>query len=167
MSMIQSAAAIVSSSCSTTMIVLPRSRRRISVSISLVLSRWCRPMLGSSRMYSTPVRPEPICVASRMRCASPPARVARGPVQRQIAQADVEQEAEARPDLLDDLPPDDLLPVGQVQRLEPAVRLLDAQGAQVADVDAAEQHGQRFRLQPLALADGAGLVRSGTAPAIP
>ena len=29
-------------------------------------------MLGSSRMYSTPCNPDPICVASRMRCASPP-----------------------------------------------------------------------------------------------
>ncbi len=36
------------------------------------LSRWCRPMEGSSRMYMTPVRPEPTWLASRMRWASPP-----------------------------------------------------------------------------------------------
>jgi hypothetical protein len=32
-------------------------------------------MLGSSRMYSTPTSREPICVARRMRCASPPLSV--------------------------------------------------------------------------------------------
>ena len=76
MSTIQSAARIVSSSCSTTMSVFPRSRSRSSVRIRRALSRWCRPILGSSRMYSTPVSPEPIWVASRIRCASPPDSVA-------------------------------------------------------------------------------------------
>ena len=46
----QSAARIVSSSCSTTRTVLPRSRSRSSVSISRSLSRWCSPIDGSSRM---------------------------------------------------------------------------------------------------------------------
>ena len=32
-------------------------------------------MLGSSRIYSTPTRLEPICVASLILCASPPDRV--------------------------------------------------------------------------------------------
>ena len=50
MSRIQSAARMVSSSCSTTSSVLPRSRSRLSVRISRALSRWCSPMLGSSRM---------------------------------------------------------------------------------------------------------------------
>ena len=50
MSTIQSAARIVSSSCSTTISVLPRSRSSFSVLMSLSLSRWCSPMLGSSRM---------------------------------------------------------------------------------------------------------------------
>jgi len=67
---------MVSSSCSTTMSVLPMSRRFFIVLSSFALSRWCRPMLGSSRMYSTPMSEEPICVASRMRCASPPESVA-------------------------------------------------------------------------------------------
>jgi len=55
--------------------VLPRSRRRMRVSISLRLSRWCRPIEGSSNTYRTPTNPLPICEARRMRCASPPARV--------------------------------------------------------------------------------------------
>ena len=75
MSTIQSAVRIVSSSCSTTSSVLPRSRSRISVAMSLALSRWCRPIDGSSRMYSTPIRLDPIWVASRMRWASPPESV--------------------------------------------------------------------------------------------
>ncbi len=52
------------------------SRRWRRVSSSLSLSRWCRPMDGSSRIYRTPMRLEPICVASRMRWLSPPDRVA-------------------------------------------------------------------------------------------
>ena len=40
------------------------------------LSRWCRPIDGSSSTYSTPVRPEPIWLASRMRWLSPPDNVA-------------------------------------------------------------------------------------------
>ena len=32
-------------------------------------------MLGSSKIYNTPVSLEPICVAKRMRCASPPESV--------------------------------------------------------------------------------------------
>ena len=75
MSMTQSAVRIVSSSCSTTRTVLPRSRSRVSVAMSLALSRWWRPIDGSSRMYSTPISVVPIWVASRIRCASPPDRL--------------------------------------------------------------------------------------------
>ncbi|QYU67702.1 hypothetical protein J4558_22840 [Leptolyngbya sp. 15MV] len=71
-----SALRIASSSCSTTSTVLPISRRRRSVASRRSLSRWCRPMLGSSSTYSTPVSPLPICDASRMRCDSPPESVA-------------------------------------------------------------------------------------------
>jgi hypothetical protein len=67
---------MVSSSCSTTMTVFPRSRSRSSVPISRWLSRWWSPMDGSSSTYSTPTRPLPIWLASRMRWASPPDRVA-------------------------------------------------------------------------------------------
>ena len=63
------------------------------------LSRWCRPMLGSSSTYSTPVRPEPIWVARRMRCASPPRQRCGGARQVEIAQPDLDQELEPQPDL--------------------------------------------------------------------
>ena len=72
----QSDARIVSSSCSTTITVLPVSRSESKVRSSRLLSRACRPIDGSSRMYSTPARAEPTCVASRMRWLSPPDRVA-------------------------------------------------------------------------------------------
>jgi hypothetical protein len=47
-------------------------RQRFS---SRSLSRWCRPMDGSSRMYMTPTSPAPIWLARRMRWASPPESV--------------------------------------------------------------------------------------------
>ena len=51
-----------------------RASRR-SVSSRRWLSRGCRPIEGSSRMYSTPTSPEPIWLARRMRCDSPPDNV--------------------------------------------------------------------------------------------
>ena len=51
------------------------SRKRLSVSNKRSLSRWCSPMDGSSNTYMTPVKPLPIWLAKRMRCASPPDRV--------------------------------------------------------------------------------------------
>ena len=64
MSIISSAAYIVSSSCSTTINVFPKSLNFLSVANNLSLSLWCKPILGSSKIYKTPVNPEPICVAS-------------------------------------------------------------------------------------------------------
>ena len=74
-STIKSAASIISRSCSTTMTELPASRNRFKELINRVLSRWCNPMEGSSRMYKTFINSEPICVANRIRCASPPESV--------------------------------------------------------------------------------------------
>ena len=59
-SIIWSAAYIVSSSCSTTSNVFPKSLNFFSVANSLSLSLWCKPILGSSNIYNTPVSPEPI-----------------------------------------------------------------------------------------------------------
>ena len=49
-STMQSAARIVSSSCSTTIKEFPRSRRCFNVFSSLSLSLWCSPILGSSKI---------------------------------------------------------------------------------------------------------------------
>ena len=75
MSITWSASSIVSSSCSTTIKVFPRSLRCFNVSISFILSLWCNPMLGSSKTYKTPTNLLPICVASLIRWASPPDNV--------------------------------------------------------------------------------------------
>src|SRR6186713_3124837 len=71
-----SALRMASSSCSTTITVLPRSRSRVSVSSSRWLSRWCRPIDGSSRMYITPTSPEPVrdLVHEPLRDLAAPAR---------------------------------------------------------------------------------------------
>ena len=45
----QSASSIASWSCSTTTTVLPMSRRCLSAASSFLLSRWWRPIEGSSR----------------------------------------------------------------------------------------------------------------------
>ena len=74
-STIWSAALMVSSSCSTTIKVLPRSRISFNEWINLSLSLWCKPILGSSRTYKTPESFEPIWVASLIRWASPPDKV--------------------------------------------------------------------------------------------
>ena len=70
-----SAARIVSSSCSTTTTVLPNWASRRKVASNRSLSRGCRPIDGSSRMYSTPTSPAPTWLARRIRCASPPESV--------------------------------------------------------------------------------------------
>ena len=59
------------------------------------LSRWCSPIDGSSRMYSTPTSRDPICVASRMRCASPPDSDSADAAEREVVEADVDEEAQA------------------------------------------------------------------------
>ena len=59
-------------SCSTTITVFPKSLNLFRALISLTLSFWCKPIEGSSRTYKTPVKPEPICDANLILCASPP-----------------------------------------------------------------------------------------------
>jgi hypothetical protein len=52
-----SAALIVSSSCSTTMTVFFLSLKFFNVFMSFLLSLGCKPILGSSNTYKTPVKP--------------------------------------------------------------------------------------------------------------
>ena len=159
MSTTQSAVRMVSSSCSTTISVLPRSRSRVRVWISRWLSRWCSPIDGSSSTYSTPTSPEPICVASRIRCASPPDSVAAARFERQVVESDVEQEAEPGVDLLEHPFGDHPVPLGQHQPGEELTGLLDRQGRDLGDVQRSalgvlDRDGQDLRLEPRALADG-------------
>ena len=94
------------------------AQARSSVSMSRRLSRWCRPIDGSSSTYSVPTRPEPIWLARRMRCASPPASVAADARQREVVEPDVEQEAEAGVDLLGDPLGDQPVALAELERGE-------------------------------------------------
>ena len=94
MSRTQSAVRIVSSSCSTTRTVLPRSRSRVSVAMSLALSRWWSPIdrLVEDVQDAHQGRPDlgreadPLGLAARQGDARP--------VDGQVVQADVDEEAE-------------------------------------------------------------------------
>ena len=55
-SIISSAALIISSSCSITITVFPMSLRRFNILIKRSLSFECRPIEGSSNMYIEPTK---------------------------------------------------------------------------------------------------------------
>ena len=74
-SIIISAAFIMSSSCSTTITVFPKSRKSFNTEISLSVSFGCNPILGSSRIYIEPTRLLPREVAKFIRWLSPPDNV--------------------------------------------------------------------------------------------
>ena len=63
---------MISSSCSTTITVLPRSRSFSKMRINRFVSLGCRPMLGSSSIYIEPTKLLPSEVAKLIRCDSPP-----------------------------------------------------------------------------------------------
>ena len=87
-SMIQSASAITSRSCSITTTLCPASTSRCSTRISFATSAMCRPTVGSSSTYSVcgafwprrvmSSRTFVSSVTSLMRCASPPDSVGDG-----------------------------------------------------------------------------------------
>ena len=80
--------------------------------------------------------------------------------ERQVVEADVDQEAEPLADLLEDRP-GDLVPLRRQRRghgLDPGQRLADRHPHHLADVQAADLHRQRLGLQPEAVAGAAGPV---------
>ena len=156
MSTTWSARRIASSSCSTTITVLPRSRRRVRVPSRRSLSRWCRPMLGSSSTYITPTRPAPICEARRMRCASPPDRRVGLAFQGQVVEADIDQEAQPLADFLDDLGRDLAAPAGQLQRMEERQAVVDRHHRDLVQRAVGHEHVARGAVQARAAALGAG-----------
>ena len=91
MSTSQSAARMVSSSCSTTSTVLPRSRRRSSVRSAARCRAGAARSTARRARTARPTRLAPICVARRMRCASPPESVRRGAIEREVAEPDVDR----------------------------------------------------------------------------
>ena len=77
------------------------------------------------------------------------------PLEGEVVEADVEQEAEPGVDLLDDPLGDLPLTVGELDVAQERVALADRQPADVGDRPAAEQHRERLGLEPGALADRA------------
>ena len=156
MSTIQSATRMVSSSCSTTIRVLPRFFSRTRVSMSRWLSRWCSPIDGSSSTYSTPTRPgadlgrQP----DALRLAAGQRR--RGTVEREVVQADVDEEAEPGVDLLEHARADHRLALVQVEPGEPRRGVPDRQRRHLGDRAALDRDGEDLRLEPGALARRAG-----------
>lgn len=65
----------------------------------------------------------PICVARRIRWASPPESVAEARSERQIVESDIDQKTQAIQDFLDDAPADKLLTLGKLQALKKLERL--------------------------------------------
>ena len=103
-------------------------------------------------MYSTPTSEEPIWVARRIRWASPAGQGRGGPVHRQVADADVLEEAQPLGDLAQDQPRDVAVGLGQLDLLEPLQRPPRRQRAEVLDPGAADEHRARLRPQARAAA---------------
>ena len=152
-----SASRIVSSSCSMTMSVLPRSRK--------VLQR--RQAAGRCRADASrsTARPRyrarrrgtlPICVAkpNALRLAARERRRAAG--ERQVADPDVRQESEPRADFLEDLMRDHFLARRRLELAEELLEALDRHRRQFGDVQAADGNRECLGFEPRALT---GLTR--------
>ena len=131
-----------------------------SVASSRRLSRWCRPIDGSSSTYSTPVSCEPICVASRMRWPSPPESVAALRAERQIADADVDEEAQPLANLAQHAAGDEMLALGELERFEQRQRVGNRQVDVLGEPPALDAHRAALRPQPLAVARRTRLQRA-------
>ena len=154
MSTTQSAVSMVSSSCSTTMRVLPRSRSRVSVSMSRWLSRWWSPIDGSSDVeHADEAGPDLRGQPDALGLAA--GQGAGRPVERQVVEAHVQQEAQPGLDLLDhplgDLP----FAHREVDVGEEGGRLVDGECTDLGDVLAADEDREDLGLEAGALALGA------------
>ena len=158
MSMMWSAARMVSSSCSTTITVLPMSRKRSQradqpVVVALVQAdgRLVQHVADADQAAADlRGQADPLGLAAGERAAHA--------VQRQVAQPDVDQEFQAVLDFLEDLGGDQRLLGVELKRVEEALCVADADPAHLADVLAADRHRHRLRPQPRALARPARLL---------
>ena len=96
-----------------------------------------------------------------MRWLSPPDKVPDGARQGEIIQPHIVEEFQPRADFLEDADGDFLLLLVQllVDVAEPGIGIADRLLADLADMQAADLHRQRFRLQAIAVADLAGRFR--------
>ncbi len=96
-----------------------------------------------------------------MRWLSPPDSVPEARAERQIVEADIDEKAEPVADLLQDALGDLVALLVELLRQgrEPARRLAHREFGDLADMHAVDLDRQRFRLQPIAVAGGAGRRR--------
>ena len=138
MSTTQSAVRIVSSSCSTTISVLPRSRepdQRLDqppvVPLVQADARLVEHVEHADQAGADlGGQPDPLGLAA--------GQGARRPAQREVVEADVEQEPEPLVDLLEHPLGDLLLAVGQLQLAEEGRGLVDRHRADLGDVPVAD-----------------------------
>ena len=151
-----SATRMVSSSCSTTMTVLPRSRSRLSVPIS----RLVVPLVEADGRLVQHVEDPDQAAADLAGQADPLGLAARQGGRRagqgQVVEPHVEQELHPLADLAEDPVGDQVVPVGQVEGGHHVDRLADGQRAQGEDRVAPHGDGQRLGPQP-----GPAALRTG------
>ena len=93
-----------------------------------------------------------------MRCASPPDRRVGLAFEREVIEADVDQEPQALADFLDDLDRDLAAPAGQRQRVEERQRLVDRQHHDRRQRALGDEHVARGTVEARAVAVGAGAL---------
>src|SRR5919112_368167 len=144
-------------------------RRTCGTAISLRPDRYCpvseRSLASSSSTVpltttSPPCSPAP---GPDLGGQPDPLRLATGegrrrPVQRQVVQADVDEEGQPGLDLLEHAVGDRPLPLAQLQAVQPLGGVADGQAGDLGDRAAVELDGEDLRLEPGAVADGAGHV---------
>ena len=82
----------------------------------------------------------------------------RGPVEAEVVEPDVTEEAEPLTDLLEGPARNLHLALGETQVLSAAERLHDREGGEVHDAHAVDRDGEKLRLEPLATARGTRLL---------
>ncbi len=158
MSTTQSAVRMVSSSCSTTISVLPRflepdQRLDQPVVVALVQAdaRLVEHVEHTDQARSDlGGQPDALRLAAGQR--------ARRPVQREVVEADVDQEPQPRVDLLEHPLGDHLLPVGQAHPAEQVGAIPHGQRTHVGDAAPVERHREDLGLEPRPAARAAGHV---------
>jgi hypothetical protein len=109
------------------------------------LSRWCRPIDGSSSTYSTPVKlrsdlrrqPDALALAARQRRGAAP--------DSQIPDADIEQKPQPVPDFPHHAAGNGLLPFSQFQRLHEFQRIRHGHVDELREMMALDLDGAAFR----------------------
>ena len=109
----------------------------------------------------TPVRPDPICDARRMRWLSPPDKRAGLARQSQIIQAHINQKLQPLPDFLENANCNFILFLIEIFRqfLEPQIGLLDGEFSNLTDVHFIQFYGHGFGFQAKPVTNRTGHAR--------